>query len=52
MERRTEKTTAYVKKSLKQAILHIAKEDLNEVSESKAIDILLQEAVAARGYLK
>ncbi|MFZ0444194.1 MAG: hypothetical protein WAM95_06080 [Bacillus sp. (in: firmicutes)] len=50
-EKRTERLSANVTKSLKETVLEFA-ENKDDISESKAVEILVKEALIARGLLK
>lgn len=49
-ENKTEKLQGYVGKSVKLAFLEFVEDE--ERSESKLLEILVKEALTARGYLK
>ena len=50
-ENRTEKLQSKVTKGLKEEVLEFA-ENKDDISESKAVEILVKEALIARGLLK
>ena len=52
-EKRTERLSSNVAKSLKDIVIYdFAEDTMDRISESKAVEILVKEALRARGYLK
>lgn len=50
-QKKTEKLSSYITKGLSEAINQFA-EDYDEITRSKAIEILVKESLTVRGYLK